>query len=1209
MRKSNKKLFLLTGILGMVALLLIVLHYSLPKIVDSEIIDKRVNAYLFEKTGGSITLEKSEIYLLPLPHIILHQVSISIPNKATGLIQSIDIYPDVWVLMRGDVKLSKLYIESPRFTVAISENKEKKSLKEIEEKMRSFVHALHSLSPALNMTIQDGKLDLTRGDRIAFAFDTIQSGLSMSEKSLNISLTCASNLWDSLSFNASLHGEDLKSNGTIQVNHLRPHALFAQLFPKTAGLIGDSEADFSVKYQALGLQQIHAEVESLVPGLVLTRGKESISIKDLNVRGDIDVNPESMSIVLSELSSSSPDMKISGDYTLDETSGIMGIDLVGESIDVRSMRTSALSFGGDIPVVRTIFDYLQEGKVHAMEFHTSGKSPDNLGNLENMKITGNLVGGDIYIPAKDLNFRNVSGDVVISNGILEGKNIKADIGNHLGSKGNVRVGLKGKDALFNLDMFVKADMAELPSLLRQKNLIKNEAILREIDRLSDTQGTAQGRLILGDRINSIHVITDVSQMNVFTRYEPLPFPLVITGGQVSFDEKSLKITDVHASLGNSSFTRLTGQIELTDSADFEVTGRQMSISADEIYPWITSFEKIKPVLKEVPSMQGTIAVSSLRMKGPLHQPNDWEYLVNGAVKTFALDATFLPGKAEDMSGMFTITQDGLSLKDVRTKMVDSVLNASGTFIEFPSDIDTIDLTLQGEVGPKVTAWISRLIKLPPELSIHSPLSIATSTLFWEKDRNTKFDGRLEFSRETQVSLRLAKTPDELSVHEVLIKDKETDVTASLMLNKRTIDLAFKGILASRSFNNIFADNTFSGSSVQGDFSTHILLKDPKQSSIEGVIKGQNIPIPWGYNIPLVVESISLEGRGKSVLVDSAQFFIGEERFSGKGTIDTSQELFLVDVDLSVDGFDWETIEKIAGGTKEAEGNTQIGSIEDIPLKGTIRLQADSFTYRQFRWEPLYADVSFGGERIHIRSKKAALCGISTTGDIDITPEGAEIDIALAAKDVELEPTILCISDKRVDVTGKFDMKAEIKAKGKLDTIAKSLNGSFTVSSEKGKIYKSQSLDKTLDLVNKTENVKGTLPDLNKTMIDYRSFTANGTLKENMVNVEQATLDASSFGILAQGQVDIYNETIDLNALVAPVNFAQGIVGKIPVLGKITGGSLVSIPVKISGKLNDPQVSFLSPSAIGSAFIGMMERTIKLPISIIEPVLPRKPQQQ
>ena len=1208
MKKSNKKLFLLIGILGTVILFFIVLYFSVPKFISSEVAKKKVNAYFFEKTGGSLASQQSDIHLFPLPHIVLRQVSISIPDKATGLVQSIDIYPDLWSLIRGDVKFSRLSFESPRFTLAISEKMGKTSLEEIEEKMRSFVHVLNSLAPALLMTVQEGKLDLTKADHVAFSFDTIQSKLSTSGKSLNISLTCTSSLWDTLSLNSSLRAENLQSSGTVQMKNFRPHALLLQLFPEIGKHAGNSGADFSVKFHALGLREIRAEAESSIPNMVFIRGKNQVEIKGLNLKGAIEIDPGRVSVILSEFNGTLPELKMSGKYILDRTSGITDIDVEGKAIDVQSARTSALALGGDIPVIRSIFDIVLGGRIPVLHFHTGGKSPDNLGQLENIQISGNIFGGDIYIRAKDLHFQNVTGDVVVAKGILEAKNVEAAIENHRGSKGMVRIGLKGRDAPFHLDMWVKADAGQLPSFLRQKHLIANEAVLREMDRLSDTHGSVLGKLILGDRLDAIHAVVDVSNIDLTTRYEPLPFPLMIAGGQVFFDEKRIKITNMNASLGSSSFNNVTAGISLDDKADFEISDGQMKLSADELYPWITSSEKMKPVLREVPSIQGAIAVSSVSLKGPLYHPKDWQYLVNGELNKVAIDSAFFPGKAEESSGTFRITHDELFLKDMRTRMLDGLFTVSGTVTEFPSNIRKLDLSLQGEAGPKVTAWMSGLVKLSPEMFLRAPLSITASHLVWDKEAKADFDGRLVFGRETQVSLRLTKTPDVLSVHEMSVKDRESNVTASIVLSKKTIDSTFKGILTSQTLQTIFAQNTFSGSSLRGDFRSHIILNDPKQSVAEGAIEGKNIPVPWKYDIPLVVQSISLESRGKNIFVDSSQFSIGENQFSVKGVLDNSQALFSVDMDLSSDGFDWETIEKIDGKTKKAEGNTQTISFEDIPLKGSLRMQLGYLKYRQFRWEPFHADVSFEGKTVHVRSEKAALCGISTTGDVEITAQGAELTVTLAAKNLELEPTILCISDKRVDITGKFDMKADIKAKGKLDTIAKSLNGSFTVSSEKGKIYKSQALDETLDLVNKTENVKGTLPDLDKTKIDYRTFTANGTIKEYMVNVEQATLDALSFGILAQGQVDLYNETIDLNALVAPVNFAQGIVGKIPVLGKILGGSLVSIPVKISGKLSDPEVTFLSPSAIGSAFIGIMERTIKLPITIIEPVLPGKPQQ-
>lgn len=82
------------------------------------------------------------------------------------------------------------------------------------------------------------------------------------------------------------------------------------------------------------------------------------------------------------------------------------------------------------------------------------------------------------------------------------------------------------------------------------------------------------------------------------------------------------------------------------------------------------------------------------------------------------------------------------------------------------------------------------------------------------------------------------------------------------------------------------------------------------------------------------------------------------------------------------------------------------------------------------------------------AKKAALCGISTIGDVYITDQGAEVNIGLSAKKLELKPTILCLSDKKVDMTGTFEMKADIKAKGKIDTIVKSFNGTFDITAKK-----------------------------------------------------------------------------------------------------------------------------------------------------------------
>jgi hypothetical protein len=332
---------------------------------------------------------------------------------------------------------------------------------------------------------------------------------------------------------------------------------------------------------------------------------------------------------------------------------------------------------------------------------------------------------------------------------------------------------------------------------------------------------------------------------------------------------------------------------------------------------------------------------------------------------------------------------------------------------------------------------------------------------------------------------------------------------------------------------------------------------------------------------------------------------GEELFTVRGSILTSSSWFTLDMDISSTGIDWEAIENIAREIDQEKKKDNTGMIKNLPVKGILRIRSDFFKYRQFKWEPFHADVSLDGDSVSVQAKQAALCGVSTTGNVRITDHGAKLDVNLSAKNLQFRPTVLCLSDKNADVTGTFEAEADLKAEGTIDTIAESLHGTFYISAKDGKIYKSRSLDKTLDTLNETENFRGKLPDLDKEIISYRVFTARGTLEKNILEVDESILDASVFGILARGQVDLRNQSLDLNALVAPVSFVQRIVSKIPILGYILGGNLVSVPVKIYGNINDPKVTFLSPSAVGSELLGIFKRTIKLPVTLIEPVLPGK----
>lgn len=1205
MIKRRNIFLLLAGLVGLIVVLSVVLYFSAAKLINSESVKEKIQVYILEKTNASIRYGNAEFHLFPFPEFMLHQVKLSIPGKAEGSVSSLIVYPDFLSLMRGKTGIAKVGVEAPHFTVRISEDTKKPSLEEIEKKVRTVVHYLVSKTPGLQIVIRDGKLDLTKEDRIAFTFDRIQSQLNTSQKTVDVELTGRSNLWDAISVSSSIEENGLKSKGTIRLTHLHPDILIARLSKERAGQIGVSDLDLTVKFDTSGLRVVHASMESSASGLAVSRGKKQVTMGDTIIRGDVEIEPEIVSVRIKEAKVSRPDLNVSGEYTLNRKSGSITVDLESESIAVQPVRNTALAVGDDIPLIKTIFTYIQGGQIPALHLHSSGKSLTELGRTKNIRIDGKMRAGIIHIVAKNLTFQDVTGSVVISEGILEADQVGGSLGNHRCSGGNLRIGLKGKDAPFHLDTRVKADLEQLPPLLKDKHLLKSEAVLNEMDRLHDLRGSAEGRLILGDRLDSIHVKVAVDDMNIMTRYEPLPFPLAVTGGNFFFDEKTLKLADSEGSIGESSFTGLTARLSLTDPSDLEITSGQLSISADEIYPWITSFEKIQPVLRDVRSVNGTLSVSSINLRGPLHQPKEWKFQVSGEAKKLVLDAAFLPAKAEDMNGTFAVTQNELSLKNLRSKISDSLITVSGSVREFPSDIRSIDLSLQGKIGAELAAWISALIKLPPEMKVRTPFSIADGLLALEKEKKTAFSGRLLFGQGTEVSLNVTKTPDSTMIRDLTVKDRGNDLNADIAFTRETIDASFKGTLASQTLHSIFAENIFSAPSLEGDFRTHIVVVQPRQSTADGRLKGENIPVPWDHDMPLVVRHIALEAKEQGVEIDRAELTVGDMTLTARGRVSSLPKWFAVDMDISSNGIEWNTFEKMLRDREHKSHGEEPGVLNDFPVRGTLKLRSDFFQYRQFRWEPFHADVSFDGKTALIETKKAALCEVSTTGSVAITDEVIKLDIALSAKNLAFRPTILCLTDKNADFTGTFEMDARLKGEGKMSEIADRLDGAFTLSAKDGKILRSKQLDKTLDRLNESENFKGQFPDIDREIISYTALKIRGGIREQRIQIEEGTLDSSAVGIIARGYLDLGNETVNINAFVSPLKAVHKVVRNVPILGHVMGNNLVSIPVKISGNIKDPQMTFLSPSAIASETLGIVERIFKLPVTLVAPIFPEQ----
>lgn len=927
---KRKKIFRwVAGVAGVLLVLLLAVILLSPRLIDLEPIKKRALARISEKVGGEVKFRRFDLSLFPLPHVEIHQASLSLPGKLSGSVRSLKIYPRIRPLLRGKLHLAEVQAESPDFKIRLPKRHKTTKLTTfgvVEETVARLLAHLSSNAPDLIIVLKDGRLDFSQDEQSIFSFRNMYTRMVFPPENITVNLSCASNLSEKIEVAGTLDPEGFKGKGRIKLRNFQPHKLTGYLFPNALHRLGESQVNLTFDYHFVGLKAIQADLEGSLPRLVLQRGNQEVIIKGKNLKGAFRMEGEKIEFILSELSLDYPRFHMKGDFLVDQSSPQIRLELKGSNVDVYSTREAALSLVGDISKIRKVFEIMRGGNVPLITLRAHGNTFADLRRLENFLIKGRILNGKIFVPHIMLDIEDTRGEAIISKGILEGENLEARLGNTWGHEGTLKLGLRGKDAPFRLDILIEADLAELPPIM--KRLAENKSFSKEVHLLEDFEGNASGRLILGENRASIKACADVFEINLSARYQRIPYPLEVTEGHLSYYEKAIDITDLNGKLGRSSFSDLALQVEWEREPYLKVESGKADVLLDEIYPWLLSFDALKSALKRAKTLKGPVSLSELELEGPLTTLQKRHFETSGAMKRL---------------------------------------------------------------------------------------------------------------------------------------------------------------------------------------------------------------------------------RGKNT----------EER--------------------------------------DEKGSTFLW---DPPIHGKFRLKSNNFIYAQYPFSPFHADISFSPDSVEVVVTDASVCGISTLGVLKLTPEELSLAFQSVAENQALGPAVNCLRGQQIRVTGNFEFKGKIQATGKADQLVKALQGDIEFVARDGRIYRHIPLEKLFAFLNVTEVFRGQLPEMQKEGFAYKSITAKGNFQNGKLVFEEGIVDGLSMNMAVQGYYDLVDDKISLTVLVAPFKTVDSLVKKIPFLGNILGGALVSVPVHMEGKLEDPTVTPLAPEAVGSRLSGILKRTLQLPLKVIEPVLPK-----
>jgi uncharacterized protein involved in outer membrane biogenesis len=1213
-KKAIRRLCLATGVIILLCIAAVVL--LLPRLINKEMVREKIVHLLSEKISGTVDFQNADISLFPIPRVIIRNASLTIPEKVSGTIRTLTVFPELWPLFHGEVRLSKIKIDGPSFTLRIpaKTDEKTKSLEDIAALLRSL--ALGAAD--IRLSVDNGSINLQKSGRPPVSVKEIGLSLDLASTKDSVVLTIdsLSSKDPGLSLSAvfrvspSVNMISLEAKGKkMDISPLRKAAL---------DLTGDVPVVQNIFTILRGGNVEQIAFQSKGSSLEDLGGTLNINIKGSLTKGEVFVPGPRLAF-----------REVEG--KCDIAKGILRASDMTGGIGRSKVKDGALSVG--LKGADALFHLdaavsadLNDVNVILRNVVKDRDFLEELGHVSsiNGKAEGRLVLGESLsriiprIDIKDMSFKSVYDRVPYPIEIKKGrftydekgadvKDLNGTVGRSSFSGLNAQLGRSY--AQFHLDAAVSADLSDVDVILR--NVVKNREFLEELGHVRSINGKAEGRLVLGKSPEGIYPRIDIKDMSFKSVYDRVPYPVEIRKGRFSYDEKGAAVKDLEGTVGKSSFSGLDAQLLTGAKSQLIILSGKAGIDTAEMHHWLTSYEKLKASLVKITSLSGRLNISSITFQGLVTDSQAWKFKVAGSAEKLLINTSLLPAALGVNSGKFEVQAGKLTFSDAGAAFLDASSVISGSLDTSLDNVRKGDIRFSGTIGPKALQWTKSTFSIPEYVRVDKAMAVAGVRLSWRDKGEMAFEGNLKTGTGSSVQIDLAKDGDRLTISRLDVSDSVSKASFSFDLLENKIRAGFKGRLDTSTAASLITTPQIQGGIVQGDITAEFSKGDVAGLIAHGRLRGEKIVLPWKKDMPLTIDSVALSADKRGVVIDSARLRLAKSAVSLKGNVSSESDGMVVDMDVSSDRIIWDEIMK-QDGDRAKDGAPAEKKKKTQPVKGIVRLNSGIFEYGGFQIAPFTADIVLSAYKTDIKIGKAGLCGIDMTGDISLSSDkaGSEtgIDVRFNATNQELKPTILCLSKGKSDATGLFTLKGHVKGHGKAEDFKKVIKGNIEFAARKGTIYRYKTLDSVFDFLNEGEEFRGQMPDLDKSELSYELFKITAAAGNGSLVVEEGIFESAFIEVVAQGTLDLMDNQLDLNVMVAPLRRVNKFIGNTPIVGALLGGSVISVPVKVTGTTADPKVTYLSPSAVASSLAGMMKRTLKLPVNILSPLFPKDKQE-
>lgn len=283
----------------------------------------------------------------------------------------------------------------------------------------------------------------------------------------------------------------------------------------------------------------------------------------------------------------------------------------------------------------------------------------------------------------------------------------------------------------------------------------------------------------------------------------------------------------------------------------------------------------------------------------------------------------------------------------------------------------------------------------------------------------------------------------------------------------------------------------------------------------------------------------------------------------------------------------------------------VGDASSSKVEMDASLQVDAGTAGGVDFQKLSTGLKFTRGALSIQSLEASVLNGSLKGKakVDIRPGGPHnFEAGLDLERISLTKLEGLLDIGGGSLTGTMSLQGHMTAAGRnFDDLKKSAAGTFQIRAEKGILKKYSFLSKIFSILNVSQLLRFSLPDMVKDGMPYKTITAGGNLKNGVLSSDDFFIDSNAMQISAQGKVDLTKEELHSVVGIHPLQTLDMVVAKIPIAGWVLTNEdnhLFTVNFQVDGKWHDPRVIPIPVRSIAQGTLNIFRRLFQLPEKLI-----------